>query len=309
MTEADKGAGASSAGVVRGGRFATNFGLLRERLARRRVPAHLAGTYPYTRLIKAGGVAVLLLIVILLIGLDAHTPGWAKDLSDIVRGLFRFLTGFGKSGWLLVSSGVLGLVLLFSDWSRVGRRMAAAWAEIAHFAGFFFFALVGAGMTTNIIKWVLGRSRPRLFDTDGIFSFSPISFDYAHVSFPSGHTTTAATAFAALALILYRWRPGLVVIIGVFAAVVGISRVAVRAHFPSDVAAGIFVGVAFTVAYAYLLGRSGVAFQRLPDGTLMARTTAIRAMVRRRGFWFMLGGLWAALSGRRRAPASGTTAS
>ena len=84
------------------------------------------------------------------------------------------------------------------------------------------------------------------------------------------------------------------------AGVVAVSRVAVGAHFPSDVCAGVFIGASFTVIYAYALGRSGVAFQCLADGTLMPKTIAIRRIADEAGPRAMLSGLWRALPGGSR---------
>ena len=64
--------------------------------------------------------------------------------------------------------------------------------------------------------------------------------------------------------------------------------------------AGVFIGASFTVIYAYALGRSGVAFQCLADGTLMPKTIAIRRIADEAGPRAMLSGLWRALPGGSR---------
>jgi len=273
-----------------------NLRVLRSRLRRRRVPGLDPRAYHYGRLLLAGGALTALLIAFSLLAIDQHTPGWAESLADPARGFFGFMTGFGKSGWLLVPSGVFGLALLAANWSRVSPHVAAAWVEVGELVGFFFFTVAGAGIATDIVKWLLGRSRPVRFAKDGILTFHPISFDYAHVSFPSGHATTVAAALAAAALI-FRRRPLLVGIVALLAVTVAVSRVAVRAHYPSDVFGGFFVGVAFTIAYAYALGRNGVGFQRQPDGTLLPKTVAARSAFSRIGYRDMLRGLRAAWFG------------
>ena len=69
----------------------------------------------------------------------------------------------------------------------------------------------------------------------------------------------------------------------IVAALIAVSRVGVRAHYPSDVGAGVFVGSAFTYLYAHALGRHGVAFQVQPDGSLRPKTSALRSMLRKKG--------------------------
>jgi undecaprenyl-diphosphatase len=265
-------------------------------LRRRRVSTPVPGAYPHIRLVQAGAVLAVTAILISVLGVDSWTPNWAKNLPPLTETIFKSITDFGTSGWLLVPTGVFGLLLLFANWSRVQRGVAAAWVEVGELVGFFFFNLAAAGMVTNVIKWTLGRSRPLRFEKDGILTFQPFSIAHDHVSFPSGHATTAAATFVACAYI-FRGRPVLVAVIGFCAAAIAVSRVAVGAHFPSDVFAGIFVGAAFTVLYAHALGRSGVAFQCQPDCTLKPKTIALRTMFGTAGLGAMLTGLRTALAG------------
>ena len=294
MTESPRPAPSSP--VVR------NLTVFRTRLRRVRVPKGATPAYPRGRLVLGGAAVAGALIVLFLLTVDLHSVAWWNELSRFERNFFGVATRFGKSDWLLIPTGVVGLALLFADWGRTNRRLAAAWVEIGELVGFFFFSVAVAGIITNLIKWTIGRSRPILFSEDGVFAFSPISFDYAHVSFPSGHATTASAAFVALALI-FRGRAILIVLVAVFAAIVATSRVGVRAHYPSDVVAGVFVGSAFTYLYAYALGRNGVAFQRQPDGSLIPKTVAIRGILGRSGGGrTMLRGLRSAYLGKPGGP-------
>lgn len=256
--------------------IARNLAAFRQRLRRVRVPHATAGAR--ARIVIGGAVLAGALVVLFLFTLDNHSVGWWEGLSKSQRRAFDAVTRFGKSDWLLIPTGVFCVALLFADWSRTGRRVAAAWIEVGNLTAFFFFSIAFAGMITNLIKWTVGRSRPILFAEDGVFSTSFLSFDYEHVSFPSGHSTTAAAAFMAIALI-FRGRRWLIGIVGVVAVAIALSRIGVRAHFPSDVVAGVFVGSAFTYVYAHALGRHGVAFQRQPDGSLRPKTIAVRRVL------------------------------
>jgi membrane-associated phospholipid phosphatase len=178
---------------------------------------------------------------------------------------------------------VLALVLVAGHWRRVARRTAAAWTEIGHLAAFVFSAVALSGMAGNVLKAALGRSRPVLVESDGTLALAPLSFDYASLSFPSGHAITAAAAATALALV-FRGRPGIVMAGALFALAVAASRVLVRAHFASDVVAGLFIGFAVTFLLAQAFGRRGIAFRHGADGRLAAKTVAIRrAFATRKG--------------------------
>lgn len=289
MTEEQKGA--SRPAIVR------NLQTLRQRLKRVRIP-QAGGANRRGLVVLGGAVLAVGLIVLFAFTIDLHSVAWWEGLSKSERRVFGVVTRFGKSDWLLIPTGVFCLALLLADWSRTGRRVAAAWVEVGHLTAFFFFSIAFSGIITNLAKWTIGRSRPVLFADDGVFTLSFLSFDYPHVSFPSGHATTVAAAFVAVALI-FRGRWVLITGVGIVAAAIALSRVGVRAHFPSDVVAGLFVGSAFTWLYAHALGRHGVAFQLQPDGTLRPKTVAIRRMLATpRGPGTMLRGLRSAYLGK-----------
>lgn len=282
------------------GRFSLvrNLTAFRERLGRVRVPEAASRSNARRWVVPGGAALAAALIVLFVFSIDQHSVAWWDGLSKPERRAFDMVTRFGKSDWLLIPTGVFCVALLFADWSRTGRRIAAAWIEVGELVAFFFFSIAFAGIITNLVKWTVGRSRPVLFDEDGAHTFNFLSFDYPHVSFPSGHATTVAAAFVALGLI-FRGRAVLIAVVGIAAAAIAVSRVGVRAHFPSDVVGGVFVGAAFTYLYAHALGRHGVAFQVQPDGSLRPKVVAVRRMLGRPGgSRAMLSGLRSAYSGK-----------
>ena len=105
--------------------------------------------------------------------------------------------------------------------------------------------MVGTGLINTQIKQSIDRPRPMTFFAKEIAPHSNERF--VHVvgqrlccnSFPSGHTNTA---FAAATLLALRFG-GLYWLAFVLAGIVGYSRVYMGVHFPSDVAAGAFLGI------------------------------------------------------------------
>lgn len=280
-------------------RLGANLGAVRRGFRRRRASGYPGDLH---RLHWAWWVTfVAIAIVNLGVMADVSAAAWPSALSEGVAAFFAGITDLGRSGWILIATGVLAIAVVSADWSAVPRRVYAAWAEVGVLAAYVFFSVGVGAIVTNIVKQLLGRSRPLAHEEVGALAFDPFNFDYANASFPSGHSTTVGAATLALMLIFPRvaWP-----VLGV-GLIVAFSRVMVGAHYPSDVVAGLAVGMAIAYLAARFLAnrRFGFAFDRA--GRLRARTGAVRAMLRRRGGAARLArGLWASLVGRAATPAS-----
>jgi len=153
---------------------------------------------------------------------------------DWLNSLVEGYTTLGNAGLLWI---VLSLVLL----CRKSTRRAGACGLLALALGF---------LCTNVaLKNLVGRTRPWL-DVPGLI---PLVEEGDPNSFPSGHTTAAFAAAAAWAGSLPRkWMGAL----AVGAAVcMGLSRLYVGVHYPSDVLVGALVGTACACLAGYLYER------------------------------------------------------
>ena len=119
---------------------------------------------------------------------------------------------------------------------------------------FLFASIAVAGLSADLIKISVGRMRPKLLFAHDLYGFTGLAWRPDHWSFPSGHTATIVALMAAL---WWLWPEHLLFYI-IVAAIVAGSRVAVGAHYPSDVIAGAFIGVAATRGVAWMFAAWGI---------------------------------------------------
>ena len=109
--------------------------------------------------------------------------------------------------------------------------------------------LVAVTAGSEAIKQLVARPRPPGSDTvvPGVI-----------YSYPSGHVLEATTIFGIIAILLWRssqplWiRAGFAIAVVVFVAAVAVARVAIDAHYPSDVLAGLLAGIGVVGLFAVL---------------------------------------------------------
>ncbi|RJX36166.1 MAG: phosphatase PAP2 family protein [Desulfarculus sp.] len=156
----------------------------------------------------------------------------------------------GKSLSLLADHHLFN-VLLFAGFvwaggAALGRGLSPRVRGILYCC----LAVAVAMIVGDFLKWCFGRFRPELLFTQGQYGFSFFADNYNQHSFPSGHTLRIFSAATALSLLWPRARLPLLTLAGL----VGVSRVVVTKHFPSDVLAGAFVGL-FCALWAWRIMR------------------------------------------------------
>ena len=122
-----------------------------------------------------------------------------------------------------------------------GLLIARRWRE-ATFAGVSF---AGSALLNMATKQFFQRDRPTLWE-----SIAP-----EHTfSFPSGHAMGSATLAMVVVLLCWhtRWRWLAVALAGSFALLVGVSRIYLGVHYPSDILGGFAAGIAW-VSGVYLV--------------------------------------------------------
>jgi len=117
-----------------------------------------------------------------------------------------------------------------------------------NYAFLIFSSVLSAGVTAKIIKICVGRFRPIFFEALGITGFRPFSLEWAFNSMPSGHTTATFAGLIMAGMLAPKIKP----ITWTLAIIVGASRVAIGAHWPTDVILGAFIGMVAADIVKYL---------------------------------------------------------
>jgi undecaprenyl-diphosphatase len=113
---------------------------------------------------------------------------------------------------------------------------------------FFGLAVIGSGVLNIVAKNHFARMRPDLW-----LSITPETT----YSFPSGHAMGSATLGVAVILLCWptRWRWPVTIVSLIFVLLVGVSRVYLGVHYPSDILAGWTAAIAWTFGMYALVDR------------------------------------------------------
>jgi len=187
--------------------------------------------HPRRVLTVAGACFLTLTAAVLLLGAAPADVGAREMLLGLatpaVVDAMRVVNAAGD--WRGLVPGTLLLFVVF----RQARDRWWLWAGL----------MLMAPTLEWVVKQLVGRPRPEALS----------------LGFPSGHATAAAAFFGAVMFLagalpprLGAWVRGLA---AVMILLVGMARVILRAHWPSDVLAGIALGLALAAAAGLLAAR------------------------------------------------------
>jgi membrane-associated phospholipid phosphatase len=149
--------------------------------------------------------------------------------------LDQIMLFFSRVGY---SFGVIPLDILIPLLLLWRRR----WGD----ALFWILAVGGAAVLNLAAKQLFGRIRPDLW-----LSLAPETT----FSFPSGHAMGSMALVAALIVLVWptSWRWPAIILGGLFVFLVGLSRIYLGVHYPSDILAGWAASLAWVVGVSFVL--------------------------------------------------------
>jgi len=167
---------------------------------------------------------------------DVPVLEWLHSLAGpLPDGVFLALSAVGFSGGVVPADVALVIALALRRHPR-----SAVFAAVA---------IVGSALLNIAVKHLFARARPALW-----LSLAPETT----YSFPSGHAMGSATVACVLGCLAWstRWRWPVIALGAAFTLGVGLSRIYLGVHYPSDVLAG------WSAAIAWTLGVRLIAFRR-----------------------------------------------
>ena len=201
----------------------------------------LAAIRTWPAWLAAAGVAVVILLAIA-VSSDLTDP-FDRAVIDVVRAEalatplspLRWITELGSTGAVTVVALVTLLVgFLIGPWRH---GLAGA------------LTIGAASLANQAVKAFISRQRPDLLE--------PIVVEHGF-SFPSGHALLSMVAYGVLAVLITRsrvpWMARQVIVAGlaVLILLIGLSRVWLGVHYPTDVLAGWTAGAVIVLLYAQL---------------------------------------------------------
>ncbi|MEK9134777.1 MAG: phosphatase PAP2 family protein [Patescibacteria group bacterium] len=150
--------------------------------------------------------------------------------------VFNFLNSFAGRWESLDAVAIFfakysGYVLLLILAFIFLRNTKKSWRVIAQVA---VASLLARGIITEVIRWIWPRLRPFVENNVNLL----LSHE-ANASFPSGH----AAFYFALTTIVYFYNKKIGILFFAVSFLMGIARVFVGVHWPSDILAGAFIGI------------------------------------------------------------------
>jgi membrane-associated phospholipid phosphatase len=215
----------------------------------------------------AFAAAIAVGAIVVLAGTMVFFDSWAiaqqRNFPYWLVRIFGRITDLGKSGWFLWPVAILVVTAAALARPALGRVTNLVVLSLVVRLQFVFFAIGIPALTVSIVKRLIGRVRPSDW---GPFHYVPFSWQPAYASMPSGHSTAAFAAAFAIGAVWPRAR----VPMWIYAGVIAFSRVAVHAHFPSDVIAGAFVGILGAILVRTWFAARRLGFVRGTEGEVRA---------------------------------------
>lgn len=154
-----------------------------------------------------------------------------KLKSSFMTFFFKFITFYASMEWFLLLS-----IFLFLFYKNKKKKFI------------FIIYLIVIGLITLLMKNIFVRIRP---------NHLMIIFEEGY-SFPSGHSSSSMAFYGLIAYFIYKSnlvknkKILFISLLLILIFLIGISRIYLGVHYPSDVLAGFMVGIIYLIIFIYV---------------------------------------------------------
>lgn len=163
--------------------------------------------------------------------MDEAILGWftAKRSPQLIE-FAEIITVAGNTIVLSAAAVILALVLIRTEEYRA--------------AAFYLMCCILSAVLNFGLKILVDRARPESYYAPGMEELT--------ASFPSGHALMSTVIYGCFAWLAFRDKPIALVGVGVLIFLIGLSRLILGVHYPSDVFTGWVIGAWVIVSVAAL---------------------------------------------------------
>ncbi len=189
-------------------------------------------------------IAIFVALIIVVVGINVFidlteilqsklVAGFDQKVTDFIisfrspqlNKVFQFITDLGDLyGYIILAALCgIGFYLKFKNWQYVLEML---------------FVLIIAGLSNLALKQVINRARP---DAAHLVAVETLSY-------PSGHAMSAIAFYGFLIYLFYSFKmntwlkTGIILIFSFLILAIGVSRVYLGVHYPSDIVGGFIAG-------------------------------------------------------------------
>ncbi|MCE4540292.1 phosphatase PAP2 family protein [Pelomonas sp. P7] len=197
--------------------------------------------------LRARRIHVLWLLVLTSLSIKIVEDVVTGDSGTIDRALLIFLRAHLAGAQPIFEAVTLSGSAEVLTPLTLGTCLALALSRRRQEAALVGTSVISAAVLVYVVKLVVGRQRPALWETAR----------YWGASFPSGHTLVVAAFSMSMALALSGMKPAartaLLTIASLWTVLVAISRLVLGVHWPTDVLVAALAGTAIPLGISLLM--------------------------------------------------------
>lgn len=169
------------------------------------------------------------------------------ERDPLLTSIFRTITYIGNGGPTTIIALIVSSFILF----KLRNKWLSLW--------YLLTVALGAGVLNQVLKFAIRRDRPSAVEhliTQGGYSF------------PSGHAMGSIILYGAMIFLILRlskrlwFRITATIALSTLILVIGVSRIYLGVHFPSDIVGGYSVGMMWLT---FSIGLYGLSLTKRPD--------------------------------------------